>query len=101
MDFLPPADINNFKSMYRVFREEKGFNKFFGKKLMGKIPRNGDNKSLRTFFDSILNFKMLKRKHPMSFSKHFSKPCLYFKDILKDIDRTFPETEKFQSQSSR
>jgi len=51
------------------------------------------------FWDAFMNFKELKKNYPTSFTQNFVRKCEYVKDIVKDLDRTLPEYEKYTTEA--
>ena len=46
----------------------------------------------------MIDFNTVRSQHPLAFTQQFVKQCDYIKDISKDLDRTFPEYEKFSTE---
>ena len=43
----------------------------------------------------MVGFRKLRNDNPVAFTQHFVRKCDYIGDITKDLDRTFPDYEKF------
>lgn len=50
------------------------------------------------FWDNFIKFSNLKHAHPTSFTQNFVRKCNYIKDIRMDVDRTFPEYDKYLTE---
>lgn len=46
----------------------------------------------------MVDFKRIRQDHPFAFTQQFVKKCEHIRDITKDLDRTFPEYDKFSTQ---
>jgi len=49
----------------------------------------------------MVDFRKRRNDNPLAFSQHFVRKCEYIRDITKDLDRTFPEYDKFQTEKGR
>ncbi len=50
------------------------------------------------FWNHVVEFRRIRSEKPLAFTQNFVRKCEHIRDITKDLDRTFPEYEKFTTE---
>ncbi len=98
LSFLDSADLVNFSTLFFEFRNDKKYKSKFKRRLFGLLLKGLNDTEQYGFWNTFMNFQHLKRERPTAFTQHFVRSCSFIKDIRKDVDRTFPELDKYSTE---
>jgi len=111
--FLDHVDIFHLSNLLYEYRHEQKYKSQFKKRFIYLVLKvillfsplfimfliKGFNEQQQySFWDIFVKFKELKQQHPTAFTQNFVRSCRYLKDILKDVDRTLPEYDKYSTE---
>jgi len=98
LSFLDCVDLVHFSTLFFEFRNDKKYKLKFKRKLLALLLQGLNEGEQFGFWNTFMNFKHLKKERPTAFTQHFVRSCSFIKDIRKDVDRTFPELDKYSTE---
>jgi len=99
--FLDPADLVSFSRLIYEYRNDKKYKTKFKKRIFNLLLHGLNDQDQYGFWNAFMNFKQLKKERPTAFTQHFVRVSSFIKDIRKDVDRTFPEIEKYSTEQGK
>lgn len=99
--FLDSADLVSFSKIIFEYRNDKKYKMKFKNRLFKLLLQGLSDQDQYGFWNAFMNFKQLKKERPTAFTQHFVRVSSFIKDIRKDVDRTFPEIEKYSTEHGK
>jgi len=100
-DFLEYGDIASLNNVYLSYKEYKTFKNIFKEELLSKLVEGPNKKQQNLFLSTLLHSRGHIYEDAIAWAEHSNNPCNVANDITKDVDRTLPECEAFQSEEGR
>jgi len=100
-DFLEYGDIASLNNVYLSYKEYKTYRNIFKEELLSKLVEGPNKKQQNLFLSTLLQSRGHIYEDAIAWAEHSNNPCSVANDITKDVDRTLPECEIFQSEEGR